>query len=455
MPNRVIQRHFDEAVRTYKTDPKAFLVKARELAEAICKDLYYRHFGDIAQKKTLHQMLARLSDERMIPHYIRAPLRALQSYGNVGAHFQGRDADHITPEYARPCLDSLNVVMTWFLQNYYPELTTRQAPAVTRKRRIDAALPARAGVAQPLRLCVQVRFPDAPLLGTDHRPAGQAPAAMEQMSEPLRLQFPLDPRTGEAGPLTLLVKVNAPDFLIQGDAQKRLEVPPDQESNVLSFFLKARQKGVYQIVIEVYREDDVSLGAIPVSTEIDGQAHTPPVNVVNLFLTVGVATGAEAAERVNAPATELPTFHLVIENKAEMQALSQQALNAIAPQEASVSAGFIAAILEMAARGETLTLDQGLNMSGGFRSEKQLNVTTLVPVLIEVLTRLLNRLGEFSLAEVKQDQAKLTACKQALEQLTPADVLPIMTRTGAAPGKQELRTLTDRLKHTFAAYLGI
>jgi len=157
-----------------------------------------------------------------------------------------------------------------------------------KRRRIDAAAPSYAEVGQRIDLLVQVRFPDSPLLGIKDWPTKQKPSSIEQASEPVALEFPVDPRTGKLGSARLEIRVVAPDFAIEGAAQQIVEVPPDQYSQRIAFLLTAKKAGICRIDVGVYSADHIYLGTIPVETTIGGMVATPTAIVNNLFLVVMV-----------------------------------------------------------------------------------------------------------------------------------------------------------------------
>lgn len=157
-----------------------------------------------------------------------------------------------------------------------------------RDRRVDAAAPSSAEVGQRIDLLVQVRFPDSPLLGLDEWPSKNKPAHLEQTSEGIALQFPIDPATGKLAPAKLEVQIIAPDFEIAGNARQRVLVPPEEYSKCLAFLITPKQTGACRINVEVYDIEQTFLGAIPLETNIGGAPATQTLNVANLMLFVVV-----------------------------------------------------------------------------------------------------------------------------------------------------------------------
>ncbi len=163
-----------------------------------------------------------------------------------------------------------------------------------RDRRVDAAAPSAAEVGQRLDLLVQVRFPDSPLLGLEEWPAKKKPDHLEQTSESIALQFPIDPATGKLAPAKLEVQIIAPDFEIAGNARQRVLVPPEEYSKCLAFLITPKQTGACRINVEVYDIEQTFLGAFPLETNIGGAPVAQALHVANLMLFVVVGKEATA-----------------------------------------------------------------------------------------------------------------------------------------------------------------
>ena len=171
-----------------------------------------------------------------------------------------------------------------------PSATKPEPPpaSTTKDRRIDAAVPSAAELGRAIDLRVQVRFPDSPRLGLEDWPAKTKPAQLEQISENVVLEFPVDAATGKLAAARLEIHVVAPDFDIAGNAKQILLVPPDALSKCLSFLITPKRTGVCRLNVEVYNVDHIFLGAIPIETEVGGELKSPSTNVANLFLFVTV-----------------------------------------------------------------------------------------------------------------------------------------------------------------------
>ena len=164
----------------------------------------------------------------------------------------------------------------------------------TRTRRVDAATPNRAELARAVDLLVQVRFGDSPLLGLEDWPTRHKPDRIEQASEPVRIEHPIDSSTGRFLPARLRIKLVAPDFEIRGGSEQLIEVPPDEYSKRIAFLMMARRTGFCRVNVEVYAADTLFLGAIAIESEVV-QEGVPkaPLCIANLVLDVGVKDNDE------------------------------------------------------------------------------------------------------------------------------------------------------------------
>jgi len=163
----------------------------------------------------------------------------------------------------------------------------------TRDRRIDAAVPSQVIVGAPVDLLLQVRFPDSKLLGLEEWPFKRKPSSLEQASEAVELEFPVDAATGEIGEARLYIRLVTPDFQIEGAAEKLLEVPPDEFSKIVKFLLVAKRAGYCRINVEIYDVGQVYLGSVPIEAEVGTELVAAPAaaaayNVANFYFGVAV-----------------------------------------------------------------------------------------------------------------------------------------------------------------------
>lgn len=95
--------------------PDLFLIRARKLAERICKQLCAEQGIDLGTQPKLDTAIGKLNKNGAIPPHIHAALRSIQSYGNLGAHDQGSHNKHIDAELILPCVYALDTLERWYL----------------------------------------------------------------------------------------------------------------------------------------------------------------------------------------------------------------------------------------------------------------------------------------------------------------------------------------------------
>ena len=141
---------------------------------------------------------------------------------------------------------------------------------------------------------MQVRFADSPVLGLEDWPTRHKPDRIEQASEPVRIEHPVDSSTGRFLPARLRIKLVAPDFEIRGGSEQLIEVPPDEYSKRMAFLMTPRRTGFCRVNVEVYAADTLFLGAIAIESEVvqEGVLQAP-LCIANLVLDVGVKDNDE------------------------------------------------------------------------------------------------------------------------------------------------------------------
>jgi hypothetical protein len=184
----------------------------------------------------------------------------------------------------------------FLVEGFHPAPSMKKPPVG--ERRVDAAIASQAEVGRQIDLIVQVRFADSPRLGLEDWPTRRRPAAIEQGSEDVRVAYPVDSRTGARIPARLRLKIVAPDFALEGDAERLIEVPPDDYSRRVAFLVSPVRPGYCRLNVEVYGPDALYLGAIPVEAEaVSTAALSWDLRVANLVLVLysDEPAGPEAA----------------------------------------------------------------------------------------------------------------------------------------------------------------
>lgn len=249
----------------------------------------------------IQQLLEQIKDKSELPADLLAQLRqrgyqVVSGQGNIAV---GDDVDN-----------SVLVSGSGNVINFYgnppgPNSSPQAKPEPAapkfeeRARRIDAAVPSQVKVGAPVDLLLQVRFPDSKLLGLEEWPFKRKPASLEQSSESVELEFPVDAATGELGEARLYIRLVTPDFRIEGAAEKLLEVPPDEFSKIVKFLLVAKRAGYCRINVEIYDIGQVYLGSVPIEAEVGADlavsAQPASYNVANFFFGVAVQGASDQA----------------------------------------------------------------------------------------------------------------------------------------------------------------
>lgn len=131
-----IRREYNKAQAYQQSDPAACLSTSRRIAEDICKQLLQAEIdvsprGKKGKHQGLYKVIQQLNTEGVLPSTIVAPLQVIQNFGNVGAHPQIKHAKHLTPDYVKPCMDSLGIVVKWYLERYpFPESDADKPPTI-------------------------------------------------------------------------------------------------------------------------------------------------------------------------------------------------------------------------------------------------------------------------------------------------------------------------------------
>lgn len=173
------------------------------------------------------------------------------------------------------------------------------------KRRIDAVAPGNAALGQSMDVFVQVRFPDSEYLSIKDWPLKSKPASVVQASKPTNVRYPRN-QEGKLNPAYLTVKVVAPEFKVEGEAERKIEIVPKQFSDLISFQLTPRALGDQRIMVQVYDENGVSVGELPVETHVNDRqkpiVREATIVVLDLNVLVLVEPSGAEARTIEPPA---------------------------------------------------------------------------------------------------------------------------------------------------------
>ena len=120
--DRILKR-YQKAIQYSTIDPEVALGESRKTAEAILKILYTQQkeqepgnqlFNKPVEKKMLSDLASIMEKIKRYPLIVATAVRTIQAFGNIGAHDQGAEADHVDAESIQACTTALKTLMKWF-----------------------------------------------------------------------------------------------------------------------------------------------------------------------------------------------------------------------------------------------------------------------------------------------------------------------------------------------------
>lgn len=147
---------------------------------------------------------------------------------------------------------------------------------------------------------------------------------------------------------------------------------------------------------------------------------------------------------------EATRFLSVPENRTAVQVISQQVLAEVEPDEVEVSTGFIEPLIDMAVRGEIVTVDTS-DEAGGFGGA-DLMVAVVVPIVVAVLSKLLADLGGVGIEDLKKKLKRDKEAK-AFIKITVGDIEAVVSRTKSPGGKKKIKALAKAVNAALLEYL--
>jgi len=183
-----------------------------------------------------------------------------------------------------------------------PALVSPNTEPVQEKRRIDAVAPSNARLGQSMDVFLQVRFPESEYLSIKDWPLKVRPPSIAQASKLTNVKYSRS-NQGNLNPACLRIIVVAPEFKIEGEAEKKIEIVPKEFSDLISFQLTPKSLGEQRIMVKVYDENGISVGELPVETNVN-DTKKPLVNEaaivvldLNVLILVEPAVAREGMER--------------------------------------------------------------------------------------------------------------------------------------------------------------
>ncbi len=137
--DRVLKR-YQKALQYSTIDPEVALGESRKTAEAILKLLYNEQrdqdpknqlFNKPVEKKMLSDLASIMEKIKRYPLIVATAVRTIQAFGNIGAHDQGEEADHVDQDSILACTTALSTLMKWFWQEFNQDLTRLELNATT------------------------------------------------------------------------------------------------------------------------------------------------------------------------------------------------------------------------------------------------------------------------------------------------------------------------------------
>ena len=164
------------------------------------------------------------------------------------------------------------------------------------KRRIDAVAPSNSALGQSMDVFIQVRFPDSEYLSIKDWPFKSKPSSIEQASKLTNVKYSKNSQ-GNLNPAYLRVKIVAPEFKVEGEAEKKIEIVPKEFSDLISFQLTPQTLGEQRIMVKVSDENGISVGELPVETNVNDKKKPIVREASIVVLDLNVLVLVEPAER--------------------------------------------------------------------------------------------------------------------------------------------------------------
>jgi hypothetical protein len=169
-------------------------------------------------------------------------------------------------------------------QDAHPEPRGREQ--AHQQRVLDAAMPGRVVKGQTTELQTLIRLPESPgLKGILQADDDAEPRPEDVVSKAFPVTFPRD-LSGALAEFTAQVTLSGPDFTFPAHT-KRFVVPPDRDSEVVTFLLIPQRTGKLRVLVELQWQDAVR-GTRRLLTECVAEASAsagpPPLHLVQIPL---------------------------------------------------------------------------------------------------------------------------------------------------------------------------
>ena len=137
-------------------------------------------------------------------------------------------------------------------------------------------------------------------------------------------------------------------------------------------------------------------------------------------------------------------------NRKAALVISQQVLAQIAPDETMETATLVEPLIDMAGKGEVVTIDTS-DQAGSFGGA-DLMVIVVVPAVVTLITNLLTEFGKAGIEELREIAKRKEEAKTLLK-VTVGDVEAVVRRTKSAKGKKRTKELVQAINAALVDYL--
>jgi hypothetical protein len=194
-----------------------------------------------------------------------------------------------------------------------------RASSLSQNRYLDVAVPEQAQKERAIELLVLARLPDSTglrkLLGASREYTAR-PEEVESKS--FDLEFPRNEQ-GEPGPVELWVKLETTDFNLPQN-RKKLVVPPESDSGLLTFLLTPHRTGTLKLLIQVDLPDETPL--LSMLLQVESRSAVPEETLKAALRVMSVALGAIGVRkprdgRYLAPGVTLLLSAVVVSSRIE------------------------------------------------------------------------------------------------------------------------------------------
>ena len=220
---------------------------------------------------------------RFLPNRLKVvtTVSAGQYFGEVKTL---RDTDHFSTvkpnSFTHPSHEFLALFFVEFRQfmkgnNFQLIRGASQEDFIEERRRIDAAMPSQVTVERPTEIIVLICLPESEGLRAtlpQYTESGEEIAKKDVRGRTLPVSFPIDHKSGDPLPTSVLIDVRASDFVIDQPSQK-IDLSPEIDSGEIRFGLTPntyRDRSIVHIAVKQREEDGTfkTLGSISLYTKI-------------------------------------------------------------------------------------------------------------------------------------------------------------------------------------------